>query len=78
MRPKLDEVIPIRLPRQHKIALRRIARRTGRGIGAIVREMIERRIADDKQVSSAGVDEGADIEIAAETRTEIRDLGAAA
>ncbi len=62
-RNRLDEVIPIRLPRAHKVALRRIARRAGRDASALVREMIEQRIAEDQaRAASEGAVASADVE----------------
>lgn len=52
-RDRLDEVIPIRIPRRHKIALRRIARRAQVDVSAVVRVLIEERIALEEAAASA-------------------------
>lgn len=75
---RLDEVLPVRLPRTHKIALRRIARKQGCDASAIVRELIEQRIDQEAQASDPQVGDAASADRAQDSQAQTDDVGAAA
>jgi hypothetical protein len=43
-KPRLTETVPVRLSREHKIALRRLARESNLGVSDVVRDLIVERI----------------------------------
>lgn len=47
-RTGFDDVIPVRLPRKYKVALRRIARKKGSDVSTIVRSLIQQCIDEEE------------------------------